>query len=258
MHNANELDNKTNYTYFWTRYYDSELSAWLSVDPMSDKYPSLSPYCYSADNPVVLVDPNGMDIWEINDQGEIVSRTEDKSQDKFIIVSFDSEGNKVEGPSKSFEYGTVTDVRTPTVNVEGTDTKLTMFEIKGDKNATELFEFFADPDKTSVEWTHAKIGTESSEKNIVGTSHDESSTAVGHYLRKTGYTLREVNHNHPGGDYLPSKRDKQGAEEYKAANPNVKLQIYTHPNRYSEYDEKGTLDFSVFGPTIIIIETKNK
>jgi hypothetical protein len=27
---------------------------------MSDKYPSLSPYCYTADNPVVLVDPNGM------------------------------------------------------------------------------------------------------------------------------------------------------------------------------------------------------
>ena len=57
---AKELDNETSYTYFGARYYDSELSGWLSVDPMSDKYPSLSPYCYSADNPVVLVDPNGM------------------------------------------------------------------------------------------------------------------------------------------------------------------------------------------------------
>ncbi|HRC79670.1 MAG TPA: RHS repeat-associated core domain-containing protein, partial [Bacteroidales bacterium] len=50
------------YTYFGSKYYDSELSAWLSVDPMSDKYPSLSPYCYSADNPVVLKDPNGEEI----------------------------------------------------------------------------------------------------------------------------------------------------------------------------------------------------
>ncbi|HPZ36897.1 MAG TPA: RHS repeat-associated core domain-containing protein [Bacteroidales bacterium] len=57
---AKELDNETSYTYFGARYYDSDLSVWLSVDPMSDKYPSLSPYCYSADNPVVLVDPNGM------------------------------------------------------------------------------------------------------------------------------------------------------------------------------------------------------
>jgi RHS repeat-associated protein len=59
MINAKELDNETSYTYFGARYYDSELSVWLSVDPMSDKYPSLSPYCYSADNLVVPVDPNG-------------------------------------------------------------------------------------------------------------------------------------------------------------------------------------------------------
>ncbi|HOJ25279.1 MAG TPA: RHS repeat-associated core domain-containing protein [Bacteroidales bacterium] len=38
---AKELDNETSYTYFGARYYDSELSGWLSVDPLSDKYPSL-------------------------------------------------------------------------------------------------------------------------------------------------------------------------------------------------------------------------
>lgn len=41
------------------RYYHSTLSIWLSVDPMSDKYPSMSPYTYCANNPVKLVDPNG-------------------------------------------------------------------------------------------------------------------------------------------------------------------------------------------------------
>ena len=34
---------------------------WLSVDPMSDKYPSMSPYNYCANNPVILVDPDGED-----------------------------------------------------------------------------------------------------------------------------------------------------------------------------------------------------
>ena len=47
---------------FGARYYDSGLSIWLSVDPMSDMYPSMSPYNYCANNPVILVDPDGRDI----------------------------------------------------------------------------------------------------------------------------------------------------------------------------------------------------
>ncbi len=54
-----ERDEETGYDYFGARYYDSDLSQWLSVDPMSDKYPSLSPYMYCAGNPVILVDPDG-------------------------------------------------------------------------------------------------------------------------------------------------------------------------------------------------------
>ena len=54
---AKEKDSETGLSYFGSRYYSSDLSIWLSVDPMSDKYPSLSPYTYCADNPVKLVDP---------------------------------------------------------------------------------------------------------------------------------------------------------------------------------------------------------
>jgi hypothetical protein len=38
---------------------NSELSVWLSVDPLADKYPSMSPFMYTAGNPVMLVDPDG-------------------------------------------------------------------------------------------------------------------------------------------------------------------------------------------------------
>ena len=60
---AKEKDAETGYSYFGSRYYSSDLSIWLSVDPMSDKYPSLSPYTYCANNPIKLVDPNGA-TWE--------------------------------------------------------------------------------------------------------------------------------------------------------------------------------------------------
>ena len=57
---AKERDSETGLSYFGSRYYSSDLSIWLSVDPMSDKYASLSPYVYCADNPVKLVDPDGL------------------------------------------------------------------------------------------------------------------------------------------------------------------------------------------------------
>ncbi len=43
--------------------YNPALSLWLSVDPLSDKYPNLSPYVYCANNPVRLVDVDGREIW---------------------------------------------------------------------------------------------------------------------------------------------------------------------------------------------------
>ena len=55
-----EWDEETGYGYFGARYMDHELTAmWLSVDPMADRYPSISPYAYCAWNPIKLVDPDG-------------------------------------------------------------------------------------------------------------------------------------------------------------------------------------------------------
>ena len=57
-----ERDEETGFSYFAARHYDSGLSLWLSVDPMSDKYPSMSPYTYCGNNPVRLVDEDGEEI----------------------------------------------------------------------------------------------------------------------------------------------------------------------------------------------------
>jgi len=56
---AKELDNETNYNYFGARYYDSDVSIWLSVDPMADHRSWLSPYNYCQLNPLGRVDPSG-------------------------------------------------------------------------------------------------------------------------------------------------------------------------------------------------------
>ena len=63
-----ERDSETGFSYFGARYYDSDLmTGWLSVDPLADKYPNLSPYAYCAWNPIRLVDPDGRDCGDYYD-----------------------------------------------------------------------------------------------------------------------------------------------------------------------------------------------
>lgn len=57
-----ERDNETNYDYFGARYYNSKLGLWNSVDPLADKYPSISPYTYCANNPLKHIDTDGREI----------------------------------------------------------------------------------------------------------------------------------------------------------------------------------------------------
>ena len=73
---AKEKDAETGYSYFGSRYYSSDLSLWLSVDPQASKYPSSSPYVYCANNPIKLVDPNGEEIGEYRDWNGILLGTD--------------------------------------------------------------------------------------------------------------------------------------------------------------------------------------
>lgn len=58
--NGKEKDYESGFHYYGARYYWCEvLTGWLSVDPMADKYPNISPYAYCSWNPVLLVDPDG-------------------------------------------------------------------------------------------------------------------------------------------------------------------------------------------------------
>ena len=61
--NGKEKDYESGFHYYGARYYWSvALTGWLGVDPLADKYPSVSPYAYCAWNPMRLIDPNGREI----------------------------------------------------------------------------------------------------------------------------------------------------------------------------------------------------
>ena len=79
LFNAKEFDEETGMYYYGARYYESRLSLWMSVDPISNYDPlnkenylegqhnggvyysgNLNPYTYCYLNPVIYIDPNGM------------------------------------------------------------------------------------------------------------------------------------------------------------------------------------------------------
>jgi len=122
-----ERDTETGWDYFGARYYDSDLSVWLSVVPiaigtMASKYPSMSAYMYCAGNPVMMVDPDGRDIIFIidkedaNKEGHIaVLIGNEKKGWTYVSMNGTGDGAKPWGKSKNADIGT---------KIVGTDGKI--------------------------------------------------------------------------------------------------------------------------------------
>ncbi len=58
--NGKEIDEETGLYYYGARYMNPRTSLWYGVDPLAEKYPNITPYCYTDNNPVRYIDPNGM------------------------------------------------------------------------------------------------------------------------------------------------------------------------------------------------------
>ena len=164
-----ERDEETGYGYFGARYMDHELmTMWLSVDPMADKYPGISPYAYCAWNPVRLVDPDGRDWYDVDKSGHI-TRNEKKSEqykDNDILHST-STGET----SKLYRKGTIAKVYN-NITLNNKSGQLVSF---GDASTREdhlsIFEFCAN--NTDVEFSLMQFEVEPSNPyTCMTTSHN--------------------------------------------------------------------------------------
>jgi RHS repeat-associated protein len=59
-----------NLDYSLARSYDFLMGRWVTIDPLALKYPSLTPYNFVSNNPLVFIDPNGTDWFYYQAEGE--------------------------------------------------------------------------------------------------------------------------------------------------------------------------------------------
>ena len=206
---AKERDTETGLSYFGSRYYSSDLSIWLSVDPMASKYPSLSPYVYCADNPVKLVDPNGEEIYEFDESGKYLRVSGEKgSADQIAIRK--SDGSVV--LSKEYKNGTIRLGQKDFVSQEsGNSVEVQPLNIKGDDNAIDCFKFAVD--NSSCEWSLCQVGSTSGEigNNVLSNSQEWTHESSANLVFNSTLKLRAHWHSHPD-NLKASTKDYEASE----------------------------------------------
>ena len=208
LFNAKELDNETGLYYYGARYLDPTGAMWLSVDPMWEKNIDANPYNYCHGNPVVLVDPDGMDDYGLDDGGKIyfIKETDQKNTDKVYSDYKKRSGrhseNFVEIPSgilKKNENGEFSD----DANKYGKGYRYN-FETNTEK-AKEFFEFVAE--NSHVEWSMTVELSNSEEElsNVFTTRRNREEVVGANYAYSIARKLILHVHSHP--DLMPQQDD---------------------------------------------------
>ena len=253
-----ERDEETGYGYFGARYMDHELmTSWLSVDPMADKYPSISPYAYCAWNPVKLVDSDGRDWYDIDKNGYI-RKNEEKSKDckDYDVVhstmtdktiSFDKKNIEKASNIEKQEYEFKEGDETISGSAMGTQIDINATT----KDAKSLYDFCIS-NTDHIEFSLFQ-GNSAGTEWYISTSHahqeDKFSTALGYVLALAG-SFYSHQHNHPylgvncteasEGDKTFIRRTTEILKKtHKTVSPSYKLSIIEDGNiKNLKYNEK--------------------
>lgn len=195
----------------------------MSIDPHAEKYYSITPYAYCMNNPVRFVDPNGTDVWELQQDGTVKWIEESK---KHTLYALNEQGERT-GASITVADRTIFDQLTENRNPQDYDGN---YAISNSHEIGDVFLFAAN--NTSVEWGILGYQGEEGRQYVLHTQHEKASVAS-RDSEKEGLTISNQffdMHSHPGPN------GTQGGSGYGVLISGDKKFVM---NRYYEAKEKG-------------------
>ena len=246
--NGKEQDEATGFYYYGARYYEPNLSRWLSTDPLAEKYQGFSPYNYTLNNPINLVDPDGRvveDTFKVLNNGKI-KKVDNKKY-------FDKEGNEVDklisektGESIKVKAGVLKGTKITKIKEER---KMQTIDVSKEENAVQLFMFLS---KSTTKLKEFAIVYFDNKKSYIYTSFTKATAHGLEYLIYQNKTSKiQIHmHSHPGFNVDPSPPDISSVKYLKNRGHNeIRAYIYSPIyNSLKPYDENSTWEI----PEIIL------
>ena len=172
---------------FGARMYNPTIARWTTSDPMSEKYYGISPYVYCLGNPISIIDPNGMDIWTMDEKGNVVWTRE---SDDHRLYYVNNNGVWSDDYVSVSDRSILDDLTKTEAKVYGGAKVSSHTSKSGINDIFKVFKFASD--KTKVEWAVHRNG----DTYTIGTGHNSySASSWEDYTKdKPNATL----HSHPG------------------------------------------------------------
>ena len=226
-YNGKELDRMHGLdTYdYGARQYDPILARWDRVDPLCEKYYGVSPYAYCHNNPVRYIDPDGRDVYTINEKGKIIKESENDKVD--LLVSNDGMNMAM------FSLGFIEQFTSDRDDYNGHYGNTTNID-----DAVSLFMFAAR--NTDVEWAISSYYQKDGNLNfLVYTSHSDEGVT----FTNGNFEFKNIHahiHSHPrntgidkaSGDY--SQMYDSQKNKYKTFDSD---DLFIINKRYLEYEK---------------------
>ncbi len=263
MHGLNWYDNGA-------RMRQVDIPVWTTVDPLAEKYYSISPYAYCRNNFTNSIDPDGLTDYNVSSDGTIYIKPDAERKLGDITVRYYSELPKSK-PGEADTFFAVDNKGNATGSLYTVKDGVSMSSFGGsgvyngiseqfridnvklsnDQDGKGLFEFFADNTRTGgkhhqgIEWSRFRLGDGS---NLITTSHQEGHDWGASYalnsLFKAGIDIREFIHNHPNQNpaipsgYVPNpvfSGDKRFVYELNQRYPSAAASVYSSMGKNYTY-----------------------